>query len=110
MAEATAGAPPVSMRGDGWRMAARGIGQLLITFGVVMLLFVVYELWGTNFYTQGQQNQLEDSIHHGWNGGGPEITQTHVKNVPVGSGITLPRIPRVGKNCPMVTAEATAYQ
>src|SRR3954464_5268516 len=110
MAEATAAAPPVSMRGDGWRMAARGIGQLLITFGVVILLFVVYELWGTNFYTQGQQNQLEDSIHHGWNGGGPDITQTNVKNVPLGSGMPVLRIPRFGKNYHMVIVEGTGYE
>ena len=39
MAEATAAAVPVGLRGDGWRTVARGIGQLLITFGVVILLF-----------------------------------------------------------------------
>src|SRR3954453_2620825 len=110
MAEVTAAAPTLRMRGDGWRMAARGIGQLLITFGVVILLFVVYELWGTNFYTQGQQNQLEDSIHHGWNGGGPDITQTNVKNVPLGSGIAVLRIPRFGKNYHMVIVEGTGYE
>jgi sortase A len=110
MAEATATAAPVSMRGDGWRMVARGIGQLLITFGVVILLFVVYELWGTNFYTRGQQNQLEDSIHHGWSGAAPDITEVNVKNVPLGSGIAVLRIPRFGKGYHMVIVEGTGYE
>jgi len=109
MAEMTAAAPTLRMRGDGWRMAARGIGQLLITLGVVILLFVAYELWGTNFYTQGQQNQLEDSIHHGWSGAGPDITQVNVKNVPLGSGIAVLRIPRFGKGYHMVIVEGTGY-
>jgi sortase A len=91
-------------------MAARGIGQLLITLGVVILLFVVYELWGTNFYTQGQQNQLEDRIHHGWNGTAPDITQVNVKNVPLGLGIAVLRIPRFGKGYHMVIVEGTDYE
>jgi LPXTG-site transpeptidase (sortase) family protein len=110
MAEATATAAPVTMRGDGWRMVARGIGQLLITFGVVILLFVAYELWGTNFYTQGQQNHLEDVIHHGWSGAGPDITEVNVKNVPLGSGIAVLRIPRFGKGYHMVIVEGTGYE
>jgi LPXTG-site transpeptidase (sortase) family protein len=110
MAEATATAAPASTRGDGWRTVARGIGQLLITFGVVILLFVAYELWGTNFYTQGQQNQLEDTIHHGWSGAAPDITQVNVKDVPLGSGIAVLRIPRFGKGYHMVVVEGTGYE
>src|SRR3954451_16534111 len=111
MAEAATTAPPVTaMRGDCWRMVARGLGQLLITLGVVILLFVVYELCGTNFYTQGQQNQLEDSIHHGWTGAAPDITQVNVKNVPLGSGIAVLRIPRFDKGYHMVIVEGTGYE
>ena len=110
MAEATATSAPMRERGDGWRMAARGVGQLLITFGVIILLFVAYELWGTNFYTEKQQHQLEDTLHHGWNGSGPDITQVNVKDVPLGSGIAVLRIPRFGKGYHMVIVEGTGYE
>jgi sortase A len=109
MADAAAPAP-VAMHGDGWRMVARGFGQLLITFGVVILLFVVYELWGTNFYTEGQQHQLEETIQHGWHGSAPDITQVNVKNVPLGSGIAVLRIPRFGKSYHMVIVEGIDYE
>ena len=96
--------------GDGWRMAARGVGQLLITLGVIILLFVVYELWGTSVYTRGQQHQLEDTIHHGWTTpGAPDITQVNVKEVPLGSGIAVLRIPRFGRGYHMVIVEGTGY-
>jgi len=106
----TATAPaPVKMRGDGLRLFARGLGQLLITLGVVILLFVVYELWGTNFYTKGQQRTLEKRIEHLWQGSTPDITKVNVKNVPLGSGIAVLRIPRFGKGYHMVIVEGTGY-
>ena len=40
---------------DPLRATIRGLGQLLITAGVVVLLFVVYEIWVTNLF--GEQNQ-----------------------------------------------------
>ena len=38
-------------RGDRVRLVLRGIGQLLMTLGVVVLLFCVYELKITSIYT-----------------------------------------------------------
>jgi sortase A len=110
MTETVTEPAPVRHHGDAWRTAARGLGQLLITFGVVILLFVAYELWGTNFYTEKQQSRLEDTIHHGWNGNLPDITQINVKNVPLGSGIAVLRIPRFGKGYHMVIVEGTGYE
>ncbi|HEU5034692.1 MAG TPA: class E sortase [Mycobacteriales bacterium] len=105
---ATAPHPPTS-RGDGWRMAARGVGQLLITLGVLILMFVAYELWGTGLYTSQQQNQLEHRIHQQWsNPRAPDIF--HVKHVPLGSGIAVLRIPRFGRGYHMVIVEGTGYE
>lgn len=47
-------------------IAASGLGQLLVTAGVVVLLFVVYELWGTGAYTAGQQQHLEHQLSATW--------------------------------------------
>src|SRR3954453_986679 len=103
-------ARPTSRTGDGVRLVMRGLGQLLITMGVVILLFVGYELWGTNFYTQGQQNRLEETIPHGGNGSGADIPQVNVKDVPIGSGIAVLRIPRFGKSYHIVIVEGTGYE
>jgi len=35
-----------------------GLGQVLITAGVLLLLFVGYQLWGTGLYTAQQQSRL----------------------------------------------------
>ena len=110
MAETATAPAPSPVRGDGWRLVARGLGQLLITLGVVILLFVVYELWGTSLYTRGQQNKLEKGIEHVWQGQAPDITTVNVKNVPLGSGIAVLRIPRFGKSYHMVIVEGTGYE
>lgn len=100
--------PPV--RGDGWRTAARGIGQLLITAGLVILFFVVYELYGTGLYTRAQQHHLQQQIERLWHRGGVEISQANVADVPLGSGIAVLRVPRFGDGYHMVVVEGTDYE
>jgi sortase A len=114
MTDTTTPAAPVATHarrsGDGWRLAARGVGQTLITAGVIILLFVVYELWGTNFYTRSQQHQLFDSLlRHGWGPGTTDITKAKFDNVPIGSGLAVLYIPRFGKHYHMVIVEGTDY-
>ncbi|HUR51217.1 MAG TPA: class E sortase [Mycobacteriales bacterium] len=48
------------------RTLLRGIGQTLITAGVVVLLFCVYELEVTNVYTGREQNRLDKALSHEW--------------------------------------------
>jgi LPXTG-site transpeptidase (sortase) family protein len=110
VSEAAAVGRPRRAPGDLWRLFARGLGQLLITAGVVILLFVGYELWGTNFYTKGQQHRLDQQIQHSWAGSGPDITEVNVKDVPLGSGIAVLRIPRFGRGYHMVIVEGTGYE
>jgi len=99
------------MRGDGWRMVVRGFGQFLITAGIVILLFVVYELWITGLYTKAWQdshlNKLETSWLH--NPRSIEISKADPKlgHVPLGSGIAVLRIPRFGNGYHMVIVEGT---
>jgi sortase A len=97
-------------RGDGLRLVARTVGQLLITLGVVILLFVVYELWGTSFYTRAQQHHLEQAIERQWRSPAVDISKQSVTNVPIGSGIAVLRIPRFGKGYHMVVVEGTGYE
>lgn len=53
-------------RGDRLRSFARGLGQVLITGGVVVLLFCVYELRVTTVYADKQQDKLDHTLIEQW--------------------------------------------
>jgi sortase (surface protein transpeptidase) len=53
-------------RGDLLRTASRGIGQTLMTVGLVALLFVVYQLWVTDLLAARAQDQLAHQIQDQW--------------------------------------------
>ena len=53
-------------RGDVVRLVLRGVGEVLVTLGVVLLLFCVYELQVTNLYTGRQQQALADDLRRAW--------------------------------------------
>ena len=44
--------------GDKVRFVLRGIGQTLITLGLVVLLFAVYEVWITNIFAHRAQDTV----------------------------------------------------
>ncbi|MFB7586543.1 class E sortase [Streptomyces sp. NPDC056169] len=47
-------------------VASRVIGELFITFGVVMLLFVTYQLWWTNVRAGQQTDRAKEQIEDTW--------------------------------------------
>jgi sortase (surface protein transpeptidase) len=51
---------------DPVRATVRGVGQLLITAGVVVLLFVVYELWITNIFGGHRQAAATQQLDKLW--------------------------------------------
>jgi sortase A len=85
-----------------WRTFVRGTGQLFITAGLVILLFVVYEQWWTGFTTKRDQHRLITTLQQEWKHG---IT---VKNPPFGSGIAILRIPRFGSKYVFVIVQGTS--
>ena len=88
------------------RRVVGGIGRLLIALGVLILLFVVYQLWGTNLSEAASQNtlkqQFDRSLHHGTSPTTsttivPESTTTTAAVPPVeGNPIGVIRIPKIG--------------
>ncbi len=44
------------------RRVVGAVGRVFITAGIIILLFVAYQLWGTGLYTAREQNQLEDQF------------------------------------------------
>jgi sortase A len=85
-----------------WRTVVRGVGQTLITAGLVILLFVAYELWWTGLTTRHDQHELLNTLHQQWTQG-----QT-IKDPPLGSGIAILRIPRLGRKYSFVVVQGTS--
>jgi sortase A len=87
------------------RLLIRSVGELCITGGLIMLLFVAYELWGTGAYTQAQQHRLGDEMTRSWNTSGGKVTTERVR---LGHGLALIRIPRLGKSFHYVIIEGVS--
>ncbi|KOG28072.1 MULTISPECIES: class E sortase [Streptomyces] len=47
-------------------VASRAVGELFITFGVVMLLFVTYQLWWTNVLAGQETDRAKERIEDTW--------------------------------------------
>lgn len=71
-------------------VVSRGVGELFITVGVLMLLFVTYQLWWTNIRAQHQANGAASDLQEKWaNGKGkPGAFEP-------GQGFALLHIPRL---------------
>jgi sortase A len=89
----------------------RGVGQAFITAGLVILLFVGYELWFTNIETARQQHRLTNAIEDEWRHGGAggagsfEKPADLLRPIPLGSGVAIIRIPRFGRGWAKVIVE-----
>jgi sortase A len=51
------------------RTVIRGLGELLVTAGVVVLLFVAYLMWGTALRAGDAQHQLSSQLNQQWASG-----------------------------------------
>jgi sortase A len=85
------------------RTIIRSFGELCITAGLLLLLFVAYELWGTGRYTQDQQNRLGQELSQDWRN--DRVTTEHIK---LGHGLALIRIPRLGDKYHFVVIEGVS--
>jgi sortase A len=82
---------------EGVRTFLRGLGQTLITLGVVVLLFCVYELYFTNVYTNKQQDKLGDQIQQTWSAPAPSPPPGSKLATPdLGKALAIIRMPRIG--------------
>jgi len=109
-------AGPGRRAGDLVRALARGIGQTLITVGLLALLFVVYELWVTDILAGRQQQQLSEEIQEQW-ADDPTVTTPGAPAAPappapldvsLGQPFAVLHIPRLGEEWERVVVEGTA--
>ncbi len=87
-----------------WRVVVRSIGELLVTGGLVVLLFVVYELFVTDLLNGERQEDLNQQVRTEWEADPPEPGS----QVP-GDAIAVLHIPRLGADYQRVVLEGTAY-
>jgi sortase (surface protein transpeptidase) len=106
---------------DRGRTLLRGVGQTLITFGLIALLFVAYELWVTDLLAARQQEQLSEEIKQQWRDA-PTITPPETApsdtpapapapapiDVSLGEPFAVLHIPRLGADWSRVVVEGAA--
>jgi sortase A len=97
--------------GDKVRFVLRGVGQTLITGGLVVLLFVVYEVWITNIFAARAQAKVASALRHEWaqSGGDPllPLPGEGDPTIPLGTGIGVLYIPRLGQDFSFTIVEGS---
>lgn len=111
-----------SRAGDVVRTGLRGVGQTLITLGLVLLLFCVYELWITNLVTDREQQRLGADLRREWalepSRSGPstqpepgdDVATAVPAAVELGTGFAVLRIPRLGEDYAHVVVEGISVE
>jgi sortase A len=108
--------PAPIRRRDPVRAAARGIGQTLITLGLVTLLFVGYELWVTDIISGRAQDRLSEQLQNAWGDvptvqspapTGPPPAPLQVK---LGEPFAVLHIPRLGSDWRRVVVEGVSQK
>ncbi len=98
--------------GDRARFVLRGVGQVLITGGVIVLLFVVYEVYVTNFFADREQHQVKTALRTDWQSepGDPllQLPRSRTPSVPDGTGIAFLYIPRLGRDYGWAIVQGTS--
>lgn len=109
--------PPRQRRpGDYVRAFIRGVGQTLVTLGLVVLLFVVYELRVTNVYAHAKQVKARDNLTRVWKEHQDPLRGEDRAHLPAGKQVVLPAgqgfanlyIPRLGKDYAYTIIEGTS--
>lgn len=94
--------PPAKSAGDWVRFGLRGIGQTLITAGLVVLLFVVYEVWITNIFADRNNARHISELRTVFNNDTVHdpllLPDGQYKKIPVGSNIGILYLPRLGRD------------
>jgi len=86
------------------RTTARSLGEVLITLGLIVLLFAAYEIWGTTAIIDDHQNDLRNQLEQSWAAqGDPTVGPSGTPNpsdppARTGTAIAQLYIPKLNKN------------
>jgi LPXTG-site transpeptidase (sortase) family protein len=90
------------------------VGELLLTTGILVLLYVVYVLWGTGIQTDRAQDELREEMVDRWN---PPVATAETPvaaadeptadpaETEIGDGYALLRIPALGEDWEWVVVQ-----
>lgn len=78
------------------RRVTRTLGELLITAGVLVLLFVVYQVWWTNVVSERATATASRQIERSWATQPTEAAQQYPGGIHAGSGFAFLYLPRLG--------------
>ncbi len=79
------------------RTLVRGVGELLITAGLVLLLFVAYQLVWTNVEAHRRTDAVAGDVRDTWQRPPTTTTGTQVVALKKGKGFAFLHIPRLGR-------------
>lgn len=82
------------------------IGELLITAGLVLALFVVYSLWWTNVLADRHAAKASQKVRQQWAAGGPK--GTHALGLDTKDGIGFLHVPAMGRNYQVLVKKGTS--
>ncbi|CAO5238873.1 sortase A [Frankia sp. AgKG'84/4] len=93
---------------------ARGLGELLITAGILVALFLTYQLWVTDLFAERTQDHLHQQLVEAWRRPPPVRAPAGGRARPVippvelGDGVAILRVPRFGSDYAPVVVEGVA--
>jgi sortase (surface protein transpeptidase) len=97
---------PDAVRAERWRTAARALGEVLVTAGLVLLLFVVYELWVTGLSTDQRQDELGEQLREEWSAAPAPSPRASI----LGDAFAVLHVPRLGADYQRVVLEGTSEE
>ncbi len=79
------------------------VGELMITAGLVLLLFVGWQLWWTSLTSNREQSAIASDLEKQWQVEVKKPAETKakpkpLKQIPLGDAFALIRIPRLGRD------------
>lgn len=98
---------PRMSTGDKVRFVLRGVGQTLITLGLVVLLFVVYEVWITGIFARNDNDRIARKLEQQWDDPALNLPGSGGSTIPLGSGVANIYIPRFGADYHWTIVEGT---
>ena len=83
------------------RTIVRGLSELALTAGAVLLLLVVYEVWVTDLFSDRAQDQVAEELREDWTSGTPDAPPDF------GEAFAFVHIPRFGADWTRAVVEGT---
>ncbi|MCL2553385.1 MAG: class E sortase [Actinomycetia bacterium] len=80
------------------------LGEILITLGLILALFVVYSLWWTNVIADRHEKKAGQEVRHEW----AQQPQVPARGLDTKDGIGFLHVPAMGKNYEVLVKKGTS--